>query len=197
MSLHRVTLVALATLFTAGMTSAALADCCGWGSPAHVIYAPSYYSSGCGGCAPVAYAPPVQPAPIYVNGCGGCGAPAPIYVEPVAPAPAPVVSWGAGWGTGCGCGRSVAYAPVAAEPPVVPAPMYVTDQGPDYTGPGVMIAYRTWAPPTTYPYISGGYGRGYYHGSRYAYREHGYGHPHAMPMQHWRSYPHRPLGVRG
>jgi len=181
MSFHRATLVALATLFTVGTTSLAFAGCCEWGTPAPVFY-------GCGGCnrglANIVYLP-VAPAPITVNDCGGC---APVaYAEPVMPAPV------ATWSAGCGCGQA--------------APFYVTDQGPDYTGPGLMNPYRTWSQPTEavdYPYVSGGYGYGhgygygygrpYRHGPRYAYGAGSYGHPHSM-RHGWR-YPHYPLGVR-
>src|ERR1700692_3152889 len=76
MSLHRSILVAIATLFSVGMTSVAFAGCCDWGTPAPV----AYMQGGCGGCggayAPIIYATPVVPAPIYVGGgCGGCAAP--------------------------------------------------------------------------------------------------------------------------
>lgn len=186
MSLHRTTLVALAILFTSGMISSATAGCC-----------------GCGGCGttyvPVTSAPPAQFAPVGVGGCGGCGASAPVtYAEPVLqpplPPPLPVA-----WGTGCDCGGSVVYAPSAQLPPIVPAPIYVADQGPYYSGPGVMIPYRTWSLPvaaTNYPYISGGYGRSYYRGPRYAYGEHGHGQPGIVPT-HGRHNSHRPLDVRG
>ena len=101
MSLHRVIFVALATLFTVGMTSFASANCCGWGYSAPVTYAPVYGGYG---------------------GCGGCGAPtaAAVFAQPVAPAPiavsaavtpfgGPCCSWNGcgdcGWGSGCGnCG---------------------------------------------------------------------------------------------
>lgn len=214
MSLHRVTLVALATLFTAGMTSVAFAGCCEWGTPAPVFYA----SSGCGGCgatfAPITYAP-VQTVQVAASGCGGCGAPAPMsyaepaYAEPAYAEPAPQPLPVATWGTGCGCGRSVVYmTPAVQEAPIAPAPIYVADQGPYYSGPGVTIRYRTYSPVVAaavdYPYVSGRYGYGrsaygrpyYAHGPRYAYRERGYGYgrPHYMP--HWRSYPRYPLGVR-
>jgi hypothetical protein len=174
MSFYRVTLLALATLFT-GIASAAFADCCGWGTPAPVAYA----SCGCGGCgaafAPMAYAPAPLPVAGWGTGCGG------------------------GWG---GCGQSLAYvaAPIM-EPQIAPAPIYVANQGPEYAGPGIMIPYRTWATGAPaaidYPYVSSGYGYGYgyghpyHHGRRYAYGAH-YGHPHAS----WWRYPHRPLGVR-
>ncbi len=94
MSFHRVLVVAVATLFTVGMTSIASANCCGWGYSAPVAYAPMTPAvyGGCGACAaPTAaavYAQPVAPAPIMVNpvvptafggpccgwsGCGNCG----------------------------------------------------------------------------------------------------------------------------
>src|SRR5580704_10145731 len=101
MSFHRAILVALATLFTVGMTSFASAGCCGWGYSAPVVYQSAPVYGGCGGCggptAAAVFAQPVAPAPIAVgvavtpfggpccgwNGCGDCG----------------------GWGGGCGnCG---------------------------------------------------------------------------------------------
>lgn len=161
MSLHRATLFVLAALFTAGMTSVASAGCCDWGVRAPVAYAP------------VAY------------GCGGCGTPpaAIVYAQPVAPPPPPpapvaVSPWA--WGTGCGCHRSVVYAAPAVEPtPIAPAPIYVVNQGPDYTGPGIMVPYRTWSPtasyitPGAYPSLRGyGYGYGYGYGHVYRYGVH-------------------------
>lgn len=64
--------------------------------------------------------------------------------------------------------------------PLAPAPIYVVNQGPDYTGPGIMVPFHTWAPaasyvvPGSYPYFRGYAYRGYgyaYH-SRWAYRYH-------------------------
>ena len=153
MSVYRATLFAFAALFTAAMTSAASAGCCGWGVQAPVAYGPV--------------------------GCGGCGAPsaAVVYAQPVAPAP-PAVAVGAwGWGAGCGCHRGFVYAatPSIEVMPVETAPIYVVNQGPDYTGPGVMTPYHTWAPaggyvaPGAYPYMAG-YGAGYgYYGPRRVY----------------------------
>jgi hypothetical protein len=157
MSLHRVVLVGLATLFTAGISSAASADCCGWGAQAPVAYAPvSYASAGCGGCgtytAAVVYAQPVAPTPVVVGAWSGCGH--------------------------CG-GGFVSYAPAVEVIAVAPAPLYVVNQGPDYTGPGIMVPYHTWTPsasyvvPGAYPYVSGY--RPAYH--RYGYvRRPVYGH---------------------
>ncbi len=148
MSHHRVVLAVLATLFTAGISSAASAGCCGWGvAAAPVTYAPVAYASA---------------------GCGGCGTPtaAVVYAQPVAP-----VVYG-GWG-GCGhCGGGfVSYAPAVEAIAIAPAPIYVVNQGPDYTGPGIMTPYHTWMPsasyvvPGSYPYRAG-YGYGYH---RYGY----------------------------
>lgn len=164
MSLHRVTLFVLAALFTAGVSSAASACCGGWGVQAPVAYT----SAGYGG----------------YTGCGGCGTPtaAIVYAAPVAPAPPPApVVWGGGCGCACGCrGLLLSYATPAVEPmPVAPAPIYVVNQGPDYTGPGIMVPYHTWTPaqsyvtPGAYPYLRGwGYGYGY---RGYGYRGWGYG----------------------
>ncbi len=83
MSFYRATLVALATLFTVGMTSLASA-CCDW-----------RYS------APIAYTAVTYPvAPVTYGGCGGycggCGTPtaAAVFAQPVAPAPIAVGYWG-------------------------------------------------------------------------------------------------------
>jgi hypothetical protein len=122
MSRRRAILVALATLFTAGTTSAALA-CCEWGNPA-----------------PLAY---------QWSGCGGCGG---VYATP------------------------------AIEPtPIAPSPIYVVNQGPDYTGPGIMVPYRVYGP---------GAGYAYYH-----HRYPRYAGP-VGPYRPYARYPHRPLGVR-
>lgn len=203
MSFHRAMIAALAALFVTGTASAALAGCdgCGWGGLASFAYAPAplYVSAGCGGCGPLAvtYVRPVAYAPPAF-------APAP---PPVAPAPIAVDHWDTGgwggWG-GCGCGSCGCGASVLYAPAVAPAPIYVVNQGPEYSGPGIMVPYKTYAPqanlvaPYDYPYISHrygyghrywyghryGYGRGYAHpyyrgaASRLAYGEHGYVHPH-------------------
>jgi hypothetical protein len=182
MSFHRSILVAIATVFTVGMAPAAFAGCCGWEAPAPAYYAPG----GCGGCAtayaPVIYAIPVAPAPIAFGGCGGCGAP---------------VSWGSGcggcgapvtWGNGCGgCGTPTAVY-------TAPAPLYVVNQGPNYSGPGVMVPFNTYAPPAEYApppaYPSYGYPQqGYYPAARPYYR-HAYYHPRMYYGR--RPYPGRP-----
>jgi hypothetical protein len=154
-------LFVLGFLFTAGMTSVASARCCGWGVQAPVAYAST--------------------------GCGGCGTPtaAVVYAQPIAPTPPPVAVSTWSWGTNWGCCHRAAFV-YAATPavelmPVAPAPIYVVNQGPDYTGPGIMVPYHTWTPATSYvvpgshPYLSGyrygGYGYGYHRwGYRYGWR---------------------------
>lgn len=234
MTFHRVVLVALATFLSVGMTSFASADCCGWGYGSPVAYAASVGYGGCGGCsAPVAaavVAQPVAPAPIVVSapvavtpfggpccswsgcgycggagaGCGGCGG---GWGGSVFGVGYSGWSWGrcgncgAGWGGGC-CASATAYA----------SPLYVVNQGPYYSGPGLMQPYATYSPDTAYapasdyPYVPGGYGYGptpvrspyyarlYYH-PHYAYHAPVYGRP-AAPGPHyyygapqWRHYP--------
>ena len=154
MSVHRAMLFVVAGLFTAAMTSVASAGCCGWG-----VQAPIAYGAG---------------------GCGGCGGPsaAAVYAQPVAPVAvgswgwgggwAGGAGWGRGWGAGCGCHHAFVYpaAPAIEVTPIAAAPIYVVNQGPDYTGPGIAVPYHTWAPggsymgPGAYPYFAG-YGGGY------------------------------------
>ena len=131
MAYHRAILVALATLFTVGLTSIASA-CCG-GSYAY-------------------------------TSCGGCGAPAPVeYGRPMY-----------GWGTGCGGCGYYGYRTALVEPTYVArSPIYVVNQGPDFSGPGLMVPYRTWAPgygpAFRYSYIHG-YGHRYAYGYGYGWR---------------------------
>jgi len=172
MSFYRATLVALTTVMTVGLTSAAFA-CCEW--PAPVVYG----AAGCGGCgavfAPTAYTVPVPPVAVAVGGCGGCGALAPVAV--------------ATWGNGCGgCGGPVVYGAPAIEPtPIAPAPIYVVNQGPEYAGPGIVVPYRVYTPsaaygPASYPYVPG-YAPGPYYRPHIDYRPHWHGYP----------YPYRPV----
>jgi hypothetical protein len=91
------------------------------------------------------------------------------------------------------------------------------NQGPDYTGPGIMVPYRVYgpgagyAPPPAYSYVTGepypaGYGMNPYYagaGPVVPYRERAYYHHryprYAGPVGPYRPYPrypHRPLGVR-
>jgi hypothetical protein len=192
MSFHRTIFVAVATLFTVGMTSGAFAGCgmwngCGgWGGGWDGGGGSAGWSTGCGGCG-VSYAPVTYAVPITTY-----AVPVTTYAQPLAPAPIEV--------GGCGCGGSAVY----AAPPVAPAPMYVVNQGPDYTGPGVMEPYRTYnpapvyAPTASYPYVPGYGPRPYYHaGPRYAYgaravyRPHFYGPRFYRPGPMWHTYPRR------
>ena len=187
MSFHRSIFVAVATVFAVGMAPSAFAQCCGY-APAPV------YSAPCGGCgtayAPIVYATPVAPAPIGV-GCGVCGTPtaAVTFVPPVAPTP--VVGW-----NGCGnCAAPITWNPCntcGIQTPVYtqPAPLYVVNQGPDYSGAGVMVPFHTYGAPAEYapaPYTPGFHG--YY--PRPFYR-HAYYHPRMyygvrpFPHHYWR-----------
>ena len=114
--------------------------------------------------------------------------------------------FGGGYGCGgCGgCGGSVVYAAPS---------LYVVNQGPTYSGPGIMTPYQTYSPETAYaaatdyPYVPGsGYGYGYravppaapyyrhpYFRPRFAYRTpmvmHPYMHPRYYGAPRWRRYP--------
>jgi hypothetical protein len=194
MSFHRSLFVAVATLFAVGMAPSAFAQCCGGYAPAPVYSQPA----PCGGCgtpvyAPIVYAIPVAPAPINV-GCGVCGTPtaAVTFIPPVAPTPVP--AW-----NGCG---ACAPAPVTWNPcntcgvqtPVYtqPAPLYVVNQGPDYSGAGMMVPFRTYAPPAQYapgpympPYAHRYFPRPYYHHAYYHPRMY-YGSRPYYPHHYWR-----------
>ena len=138
---------------------------CGGVAYAPIVYAQpiapaQIYVGGCNGCvgqvtpvaAPVACcAMPVAPAPApccampapapIVSGCGGCGGTSlPIFSA---------LTGGGGCG---GCGMPAAPAACCGTPAVytAPAPIYMVNQGPDFTGPGVMEPYRTYAPPAQY-----------------------------------------------
>jgi len=220
MSFHRVIFVALAALFTIGMTSMASACCGGWGYAAPVAYAevaPAVYG-GCGNCAaPTAalvYAQPVVPAPIAVNTCCGSAWGGTSY-------------WGnggccGGWSSNwSGCCGSVSWSVGCGNCGWTPgrcnncgvSPLYVVNQGPVYGGPGLMQPYATYSPDTAYapasdyPYVPGyGYGpapvpRPYYshlyYRPHYAYRAPYYAHPHYYGPSPYHHYWHRPLGARG
>jgi hypothetical protein len=224
MSFHRVVFVALATLFTVGMTSMASACCGDWG----------------GYAAPVAY---TEVAPVTYGGCGNCGAPtaAVVYSEPVAPAPIAVNTccgsawggtsyWGNGggccggwssnwntccgsvsWSVGCGNCGAVGWTPGRCNTCGV-SPLYVVNQGPAYDGPGLMQPYATYSPDTAYapaanyPYVPGyGYGPApvpppyyshLYYRPHYAYRAPMYAHPRYYGGP-YRGYWHRPVGWHG
>ena len=105
-------------------------------------------------------------------GCGGCG---PHH-------PRPVQSCGGGFfgggffGGGYGGGYSC---PVVVQP----VPVYVVNQGPVYSGPGLSDPrYGTWYAPRAvgaYPYVSGRPG---YYGHRRAYYGHRYHHRYHRPI---------------
>ncbi|MDE1972476.1 MAG: hypothetical protein KGL96_06230 [Hyphomicrobiales bacterium] len=167
----RVVFVACGALLATFFSSAAFAGCCG----------------GCGGCGGsyivgYTYAPaiPVPPPVVY--------APAPA---PIAIAPAPIAvdhwdtggwggwgGWGNNWG-GCGCCCNRGLFTSGAF--VTPGPVYIVNQGPQYSGPGIMIPSLGYAPgegvagPGTYPYVGPYHPHAYYgyHPYRHRYYYHG------------------------
>jgi hypothetical protein len=205
MAFHRVFIVAWVAVLATGMTTSAFAGCggCGWEGSGPAIAAPPPVCGGdCGarvapalayGRAAAVFAPvaplPVAPAPIAVdhwdtNGFGGCGLDG-VFLGCGGSGGCGVFGSFGGCGglTGCaGCGRPVAHGPA-------PTPIYVVNQGPQYSGPGFMIPFKTYSPatglawPGRYPYISG---RGY--GPHYAHRYR------PEPPANWER---PPLGVRG
>ncbi len=93
-----------------------------------------------------------------------------------------------GWASSGGCG-GCGITPYAVEPS---PQLYVVNQGPDYSGPGLTVPYATYSPETAYapaadyPYVPGyGYGRPAYphyyahryYGERYAFHAPAYMHP--------------------
>ena len=181
MSFHRTILVAGAALFATVFSSAAFAQC-----------------GGCG--VAVGYVQPIVVQPVV-------GVPPVVEVQPVVPvvaAPVAVDYWDTnGWGCGCcgGCGGCGGCSTFGYQAAVVPSPFYVVNQGPEYSGPGLMVPFGTYSPaygvaaPGAYPYVAGrgyGYGRryghpyygGHYYGGRFAYQHHYWNNP-------YRYYPHR------
>jgi len=75
---------------------------------------------------------PLAPAPIYVGPWSGSWSDSPRSFGP---------SWVSGGCGCCSCGGA-------------PSSLYVVDQGPTYTGPGVMEPFLTYTPATSYPYVS-------------------------------------------
>jgi hypothetical protein len=216
MSFHRAILITFTAMFSGAFASGASAQCGNCAAPATVTYmqvAPvQTYApvQPCGGCgAPVVYAQPA-PQPVVMQGCGGCGTPV-VYAQPapvvqpvpVMAAPIAVDHWDTG---GCGCGScGGCQAPVTTcggcgsstfgyHAAVVASPLYVVNQGPEYSGPGLMVPYGTYSPatnvasPAAYPYVSG---PGYRYGPRFAhpYYRANYAYRHNNWQPHY--YPHR------
>ena len=218
MSLYRGLLVAGIGLFAAVFSTAALAGCGGCGgfgyaAPVGYAAAPLYgtgFGSGCGSCCGgcgatvaqpvIVQQPVVVPQPVVVQ--QPVFVPQPVVAQPapvmVAAAPIAVDHWDANGCGGCAsscdswhpCGPSVGY---YTNPSFTPAPAYVVNQGPDYSGPGLMLpnggVYSPLAgiaDPAAYPYVPGlGYrvGPGYAYGPRYAAYHHHY---HRYHSHYWR-----------
>jgi len=182
MSFKRITFVAFATFFSVASASLALA-CCeardSLGYPAFVPVGPvgPVGFANCFGCvAPALNGTAIAPAPIAVSGvvspfggpcCGWYGC----------------CFWGAGWNgwSAWSGGVAVPFGP--------PSALYVVNQGPTYSGPGIVVPYKTcspdtaYAPAADYPYIPG-YARPYY--DRYAFHDPAYMNPRYHHVPHRR-----------
>jgi len=191
MSRYRTGLLAITTLFTAGLTSVAFAGCCGWGVPAAPIAyaAPVGYAglSGCGGCAaPMAYAAPIAYA---ASGCGSCGAtliaPSPIYVVNQGPHYAgPAIMTYKTYATG---GYAGAYPYVYRA-----GSAYTGYDGGPYANPANYLPSRSYIRPIAYAPAARIIHRHPYIGPR-MYRHSGYRH-HVVPRA---NYYYRRVHVRG
>jgi hypothetical protein len=63
-------------------------------------------------------------------------------------------------GAGC-CSCAVGCPPLVAVVPAVTEPFYIVNQGPDYTGPGIVLVpgyIEVDTAPATYPYVGRDYG---------------------------------------
>ena len=153
-----------------------------FGRPVHLL-----------GAATIAAAASLFSAGTAFANCYSCG-PSVIYQAPAVTYSAPMVYGHAyeapmvypapvQYSPGCGCAAH--------------APMYVVNQGPEYSGPGLTVPYGTYSPgtnlagPAQYPYVAGpGYGYGpryprpYYH-SRFTYQGHGWN-PYRYAPHRWR-----------
>jgi hypothetical protein len=169
MSLSRAFAVALTLFVCPSLTAVSFAaDLSAMGPPVRQVFPPA----PCGGpCAPapaIPYRPllpvgaiAVAPDPIAVdhwdtNGFGDCRGPGDYFGA--------CGGFGrCGWFSGpgpcgapvhCGvCGPRAGYRPA-------PSPIYIVNQGPEYTGPGFFIPFKTYSPttglaaPRQFPYIS-------------------------------------------
>lgn len=119
------------------------------------------------------------PAAPALAGCGGCQSAAPVlYAQPqiapvlyAQPRPVPVYAWPQSYSSCGGC-RSSSYRAVDVvdtQPRFVKQPIYVVNQGPHYSGSGIMVSTSTWSKggyAGDYPYADGQPGA--YDGGPYA-----------------------------
>jgi hypothetical protein len=200
MSFHRTVLVACTAVFATTLSSMAFAQCGGCGVP--MTFAQPVQVQPVIEVQPVVVQPVVETQPVFVQPV--------IPAVPVAPAPIAVDHWDTngfacggggcgGCGGGCGgcgggCGGCGGCSSTFGYHTAI-APMYVVNQGPEYSGPGLTVPFGTYSPatnlaaPTQYPYVSGpgySYGPRAYYRSRYAYHR-PYGNPYRYyPHHYWR-----------
>ena len=220
MSVYRTILMACAIACVTVFTSAAFAQCGGCGAVAVVPVQPVLVQPFVE-VQPIVVEPavvPVAPAPIGVScwdtngfcgggcgggcgcgggGCGGCGGGGCGGFAGVGG----FGGFGGFGGGGCGgggCGGCGGCSSTFGYHPVAPAPLYVVNQGPEYSGPGLTVPFGTYSPatnvaaPGAYPYVAGrgyGYGPRYprpYYGSRYTYTGRYWGNPSRYYPNRWR-----------
>jgi hypothetical protein len=220
MSVYRTILMACAIACVTVFTSAAFAQCGGCGAVAVVPVQPVLVQPVVE-VQPIVVEPavvPVAPAPIGVScwdtngfcgggcgggcgcgggGCGGCGGGGCGGFAGVGG----FGGFGGFGGGGCGgggCGGCGGCSSTFGYHPVAPAPLYVVNQGPEYSGPGLTVPFGTYSPatnvaaPGAYPYVAGrgyGYGPRYprpYYGSRYTYTGRYWGNPSRYYPNRWR-----------
>jgi hypothetical protein len=106
--------------------------------------------------------------------------------------------FGGGGCGGGGCGGCGGCSSTFGYHAAVPSPLYVVNQGPAYSGPGLTVPYGTYSPgtnlaaPGAYPYVAG---RGYGYGPRYPrpyYRS-----PYTYQSHNWNPYRYAPHRWRG
>ncbi len=219
MSVYRTILAACAIACATVFTSAAFAQCGGCGAVAVVPVQPVLVQPVVE-VQPIVVEPavvpvvPVAPAPIGVScwdtngycgggcggGCGGCGGGGCGGFGGFGGfgGNGGFGGFGGGGCGGGGCGGCGGCSSTFGYHPVAPAPLYVVNQGPEYSGPGLTVPFGTYSPatnvatPGAYPYVAGrgyGYGPRYprpYYGSRYTYTGHYWGNPSRNYPRRWR-----------
>jgi hypothetical protein len=108
------------------------------------------------------------PAAPALAGCGGCQSAAPVlYAQPqvapilyAQPRPVPVYAWPQQAYSSCGgCASYGAVSVVDTQPRYAKQPIYIVNQGPHYSGSGIMVTQSTWshgASTAGYPYAQSG-----------------------------------------
>ena len=107
------------------------------------------------------------PAAPALAGCGGCSSAAVLYAQPhvapvlyAQPQPTALYAWPQSYGyASCGGCSTASYGVdvIHTQPHMVKQPIYVVNQGPHYSGAGIMVPTRTWSKgghTGHYPYVA-------------------------------------------